>query len=208
MSYVQFARISAGPVPDAADPVLPAAEARVWQQAQDLMDHARREAAAIVEQAQHEREAERQRGHAEGMEQAQLAQAETLIENAGRMVEYFASVEQRMVGLVMGSMRRILADYDDTERVLMVVRSGLAVMRNQKQLTLRVAPEHVVAVCQRAAELLERFPGIGILDIVGDARLKGDATLMESEIGTVEASIELQLQALEKGFTRLLGQHG
>ncbi len=57
MSYVQFARISAGPVPDAADPVLPAAEARVWQQAQELMDHARREAAAIVEQAQHERDA-------------------------------------------------------------------------------------------------------------------------------------------------------
>jgi hypothetical protein len=37
-----------------------------------------------------------------------------------------------------------------------VVTSGLAVMRNQKQLTLRLPPEHVEAVRQRATQLLER----------------------------------------------------
>jgi type III secretion protein L len=208
MAYVQFAALSARPVPDAADPVLPAAEARVWQDAQALLASARRDATALLEQAQQERENERQRGYADGQAEAQMAQAETLIDNAGRMVDYFANVEQRMIGLVMGSVRRIIADYDDTERVLAVVRSGLAVMRNQKQLTLRVAPEHSDAVRSRAATLLERFPGIGILDIVADPRIKGDATIMESEIGTVEASIELQLQALENGFTKLLGNRG
>ena len=128
-----------------------------------------------------------------------------MIENATRMVEFFASVEQRMVGLVMDAVRRIIADYSDAERVMAVVRSGLHVMRNQKQLTLRLAPEHAPQVSARAAELLQSFPGIGMLDIVPDSRLKGDAAILESEIGVVEASIDMQMQALEHGFQKMLG---
>ncbi|NBS63064.1 MAG: hypothetical protein EBT33_01785 [Betaproteobacteria bacterium] len=55
------------------------------------------------------------------------------------------------------------------------------------------------------SELLEQFPGVGILDIVADPRLKQDATILESEIGLVEASIESQLQAIEQGFQKVLG---
>ena len=47
--------------------------------------------------------------------------------------------------------------------------------------------------------------GIGILDVVSDSRLKGDAAILESEIGVVEASVDMQLQALEKGFKKMLG---
>ena len=79
-----------------------------------------------------------------------------------------------------------------------VVRSGLAVMRNQKQLTLRLSPESAEQVRARAQELLERFPGVGMLDIVADARLKGEGAILESEIGVVEASIDKQLEALEE----------
>ncbi|MEK0416848.1 MAG: hypothetical protein RI949_854, partial [Pseudomonadota bacterium] len=57
----------------------------------------------------------------------------------------------------------------------------------------------------RAAELLQSFPGIGMLDIVPDSRLKGDAAILESEIGVVEASIDMQMQALEHGFQKMLG---
>jgi len=40
---------------------------------------------------------------------------------------------------------------------------------------------------------------------VPDSRLKGDAAILESEMGVVEASVELQLKAIEQGFTKLLG---
>ena len=46
---------------------------------------------------------------------------------------------------------------------------------------------------------------MGILDIVADPRLKHDATILESEIGLVEASIESQLHAIEQGFQKVLG---
>lgn len=193
---------------DHVDPnavILRAADAQVWTDAQGLLERARADADRIRAEALSAFEAEKVKGFEEGLAQAHLEQAERMIDNASRMVDFFASVEQRMVGLVMDAVRRIIADYDDAERVMAVVRSGLNVLRNQKQLTLRLSPEHAESVRGRASELLQQFPGVGMVDIVSDSRLKGDAAILESDIGVVEASIEMQLQALEQGFKKMLG---
>lgn len=190
---------------DPAQAVMKASAVSTWVDAQGVLERARADADRIRSEAVAAFEAERRKGFEEGMELAQLEQTERMIDNAARMVDFFSSVEQRMVGLVMDAVRRIMADFDDTERVMAVVRSGLNVMRNQKQLTLRLSPDHAEAVRSRAAELLQSYPGIGMLDIVSDSRLKGDATILESEIGVVEASVDMQLQALEKGFKKMLG---
>lgn len=190
---------------DPASKVLSAEDVMTWVSAQDIIRAAQEEADRIREQARREYQQELERGYREGLEQAQMEQVERMIENASRMVDFFSTVEQRMVSLVMQAVRRIVADFDDHERVMTVVQSGLAVMRNQKQLTLRLAPEHLETVRARAAELLEKFPGVGMIDFVSDSRLKGDAAIFESEIGVVEASLEAQLAALEKGFVKMLG---
>jgi type III secretion protein L len=190
---------------DPASKVLSAEEVMTWVGAQDVIRAAQEEADRIREQAKKEYQQELERGYRDGLEQAQMEQVERMIENASRMVDFFSTVEQRMVSLVMQAVRRIVADFDDHERVMTVVQSGLAVMRNQKQLTLRLAPEHLETVRARAAELLEKFPGVGMIDFVSDSRLKGDAAIFESEIGVVEASLEAQLAALEKGFVKMLG---
>ena len=190
---------------DPSQVVLKAADVQAWVDAQGLLERARVDADQLRSEALAAFEEEKRRGFEEGLAQAQFEQTERMIENAAKMVDFFASVEQRMVGLVMDAVRRIIADYDDTQRVMAVVKSGLAVMRNQKQLTLRLAPAHSEMVKSRAADLLQSYPGIGILDIVSDSRLKGDAAILESEIGVVEASVDMQLQALEKGFKKMLG---
>lgn len=205
MSIIRLTRSKALGAIDASDPVVPAAEAATWLEASALLEHARQEAAQLLGSARQQLEAERARGYQQGLEEARLELTERMIETASRTVELFASIEQRMVGLVMDAVRRLMADFSDTERVMAVVRSALSVLRNQRQLTLRIAPEHVEQVRARASELLEQFPGVGILDIVADPRLKHDATILESEIGLVEASIESQLHAIEQGFQKVLG---
>jgi type III secretion protein L len=211
MSFVRFHSVQEVPVTEGQSStdlnrlILKANDVVVWQQAQDILAQAREQAQQIVGQAQAAFEAEKTRGYQEGLEQAQLDQAEQMIETASRTVDYFANIEQRIVGLVMQSMRRVIADFNDTERVLAVVRSSLAVMRNQKQLTLRLAPDQVEVVKSHARELLENYPGVGLLDIVADSRLSGDAAILESELGVVQASIEKQLQAIEQSFSKILG---
>jgi type III secretion protein L len=205
MNFIRILRPSDLAMTNPTQWVLSPDEVRQWQTAEQVLQEARAQAERIKAQAQDAFEAEKQRGYDEGLNMARMDEAERLIENATRTVEYFAGIEQKIVGLVMKAVRRIMADFDDTTRVLAVVQSGLSVMRNQKQLTLRLSPEHAETVRERAQQLLERFPGVGMMDIVPDNRLKGDAAILESEMGVVEASIDLQLKAIEQGFVKLLG---
>ncbi len=128
-----------------------------------------------------------------------------MIVNVGSTIDYFEKVEERMTQLVMQCMRRVVADFDDQKRVVTVVRSALAAVRNQKQITLKVAPDRVEMVKAATDELLAAYPGIGYLDLVADSRLHDDACIVETEIGVVEASIEGQIAALGRAFTRILG---
>ncbi len=205
MSFIRILRPTELATSDPSQWVLSPEQVRSWQSAQQMLQDARAEADRIRAEAEQAYEAEKQRGYEEGLTMARMDEAERLIENATRTVDYFAGIEQKIVALVMNAVRRIMADFDDTTRVLAVVQSGLSVMRNQKQLTLRLSPEHAATVRERAQQLLERFPGVGMMDIVPDSRLKGDAAILESEMGVVEASVDLQLQAIEQGFTKLLG---
>lgn len=185
--------------------VVKAAEVAAWADAEGLLSAARAQADAIVAGAQAAFEDERQRGFAEGMAEAQLEQAEKMIETVSRTVDYFAKVETDMVALVMSAVRKIIDGYDEEERVLLVVKNALAVVRNQKQMTLRLPPTRVDGVRARVNELLAAYPGVGYLDIVPDARLQGEACILESEIGLVEASIDGQIAALQGAFQKVLG---
>jgi type III secretion protein L len=205
MNFIRILRPSDLAMTNPTQWVLSPEDVRLWQTAEQVLQEARAHAERIRSEANEAFEAEKQRGYEEGLTMARMDEAERLIENATRTVDYFAGIEQKIVGLVMNAVRRIMADFDDTTRVLAVVQSGLSVMRNQKQLTLRLSPEHAETVRERAQQLLERFPGVGLMDIVADNRLKGDAAILESEMGVVEASVELQLKAIEQGFVKLLG---
>lgn len=173
--------------------------------AQALLDAARAQAQAIVAGAQEAFEAERQRGYAEGREEALLDQSERMIEAVERTVDYIASVEGKMVELVMSAVSKVIDGFDDREKVMIVVRNALAVVRNQKQMTLRLNPAEVDIVRSQINELLAAYPGVGYLDILADGRLAPGACILESEIGLVEASLEGQLQALRNAFQRTLG---
>ena len=205
MSFIRILKPSELAQTDPASLVLSPQDVRIHREAEQVLAEAQAEAQRIRAQAVQAYEDERRNGYEEGLATARMEEAERLIENATRTVDYFAAIEQKIVSLVMNAVRKIMAEFDDTTRVLSVVQSGLSVMRNQKQLTLRLPPEHIEMVRARAQQLLERFPGVGMMDIVPDARLKGDAAILESEMGVVEASVELQLQAIEQGFAKLLG---
>ena len=110
-----------------------------------------------------------------------------------------------MVDLVMQAVQKIMSDFDDRDRIVITVKNVLSVVRNQKQLTLRLHPQQVDGVKERVNELLAAYPGIGYIDIVGDHRLKLGACVLESDIGLVEASLEGQLAALQSAFTKVLG---
>ena len=190
---------------DPAARVLRGDDHAVLVQAQALLDNAHAQARAILAGAQEAFEAERKRGYADGKQQALIDQAEKMIETVGRTVEYFAGVENEMVDLVMASVRKVVDGFDDEEKVMVVVRNALAVVRNQKHMTLRLHPDDLETVRSRINDILAAYPGVGYLDLLADGRLEHGACILESEIGMVEASLEGQIAALRGAFQRTLG---
>jgi len=190
---------------DPAARVLRGEDHAVLAEAQGLLDNAHAQAQAIMAGARDAFEAERQRGYADGKQEALLDQAEKMIETVGRTVEYFAGVENEMVDLVMAAVRKVVDGFDDREKVMIVVRNALAVVRNQKQMTLRLHPEEIDTVRGRINDILAAYPGVGYLDLLSDGRLARGACILESEIGMVEASLEGQIEALRGAFQRILG---
>lgn len=191
---------------DPSSPVLPADGHRQLLDGEALIEAAHAQADAIVAGAQAAYEAERRRGYDDGQAAARAEAAEQMIENVSRTVDYFSTVEQRMTQLVIQAMRRLVADYDDHERAALVVKAALAAVRNQKQVTLRMPVDRLELVRARVNDILAAFPGVGYLDLQPDGRLQGDACIVETEIGIVEASIDGQIAALQQAFGRILGQ--
>jgi type III secretion protein L len=192
---------------DPAARVVRAGELAAWLEAEQAVAIARDQAQAIVAETQAAFEAERRRGWEEGTETAHREGVQHMAEQIARTDEYFSQIEDRLAELVMQAVRRIVADYSDHEKVVYSVRSALAAVRNQKQITLRVHPDNVEHVRGRAALLLAEFPAVSLLDVVPDARMGRDACVLESDIGVVEASTEGQLAALEAAFRNARAAH-
>ncbi|VVE48290.1 HPr kinase [Pandoraea iniqua] len=190
-----------------ASGVVPRETVQAYVQTQDILSAAHEEASRLAQAARFAYDEQRQRGYADGLELARQAQSERMVEVVSRTVDYFERIEQRMVTLVTDAVRRIVCEVPDDVRVLAVVRSVLSVVRNQKQITLRLNPRQVDTVQSHLNDLLIAYPGNGFIDLVADSRITMDACVLESEMGFVEASLEGQLRVLRNVFERVLGSN-
>jgi type III secretion protein L len=148
-------------------------------------------------------EAEKIRGYREGKESAQLEQTSNMISIISQTVDYFAKVEVQMVDLVMDAVRRIVSEFDEREKVVKVVRNALALVRSQKQITVKVHPSQIEVTREHVDGMLHSYPGIEQIEVIGDLHLAEDACIIESDIGQVEASMSGQLEALRATFSRV-----
>lgn len=169
--------------------------------ARRLLADAQQQARELLAEAGQEYEQQKQRGYEDGMNQARLETAERLIQAAEHSVNYLAHLENKVATLVMTAVRKILGEFDDTELTLRVVHRALQVVRNQPQVTIRVRPDQELALRSRLGErLLAGYSEIGAIEVIADPRLGPGGCILETEIGVVDASIEVQLQALERAL--------
>ncbi|WP_157793080.1 HrpE/YscL family type III secretion apparatus protein [Bordetella genomosp. 8] len=168
--------------------------------AKDLLRRARDDAARLAEQAREAYRRERDRGHAEGLQAARVEQAAAMLSVAQQTTDYLRRIERDMADLVVTSVRRIVGDFDATDRALTVVRGGLAVLRRQKNVLLRMHTDDAAVVRQHMQALLVRFPGVDYLDVVSDDRLPSGTCRMETPIGTIETSVDKQLDVLQRAL--------
>lgn len=183
--------------------VVKATDVGTVRAAADILAAAEAEAARIREEAKAAFEAERQRGYAQGVAEGKMEIAAQKLDLVDASVSFMEGVEEKMADVVMKALRSFVVDVGDRKMVVQIVRKTMAaVIRTQKQVVLKVAPEMVATVTARVAEFRAAYPIIETLDVVADARLSGAACVLETEAGVADASVETQLAAIEKSLKR------
>ena len=183
--------------------VVKAADAATVRSAAEIVAAAEAEAARIREDAKAAFEEERKKGYEKGLQDGKLEISMQKLELVDSSVAFMESVEQKMAEVVMKALRAFVVEVGDEEMVVQIVRKTMnAVIRTQRQVTLKVAPEMVEAVRSRVAEFHVAYPTVDTLDVVEDPRLKGAACILETEAGVADASVETQLAAIEKSLKK------
>ena len=171
--------------------------------AEEIVAAAEAEAERIREEAKAAFAAEKKRGYEEGLRNGKMEIAMLKLEQVDSSVAFMEGVERKMADVVMKALRSFVVEVGDKELVLQIVRKTMnAVIRTQRQVVLKVAPEMVETVRARVAELRVAYPTVESFDVVEDPRLKGAACILETEAGVADASVETQLAAIEKSLKK------
>ena len=185
------------------------AEVATVQTAEEIIAAAEAEAARIREEAKAAFEEEKKKGYEKGLADGKLEISMQKLDLVDSSVAFMESVEDKMADVVLKALRSCVVEIGDKEMVLQIVRKTMnAVIRTQRQVTLKVAPEMVEVVRARVAELKAAYSTIETLDVVEDPRLKGTACVLETEAGVAEASADTQIAAIEKSIQKHIKNHG
>jgi type III secretion protein L len=173
--------------------------------AQEMLTQAAAQAQSILAHAHATAQAESQRVLAAAQAQALQLQAEKMVEMTSRRVEYLAGIEQEMIELVMGAVRKVVDGFNDQVQIMTVVRNALAVLRKQKHMTLHLCPDEAALVSAQLQELLAIYPSVESLDVLADERVARGSCILESPMGSVKTSLQGQINALRQGLQGTLG---
>ena len=184
-------------------PRISAEDAAALVKAEEIVAAAEAEAARIREEAKKAYEDEKARGYADGLAEGKQEILMQKLDLVDESVKYMASIEDQVCEIVLKALRKCIAEIGDRELVVQIVKKSMqAVVRTQKELVVRVAPEMVENVRARTSTLLADFPVVSKIDVIGDERLAKTACVVETEAGIVEASIDGQLEAIEQSIRK------
>ncbi len=171
--------------------------------ADEIIAAAEADAARIREEAKVAFEEEKKRGYEKGLADGKMEIAMQKLDLVDSSVKFMESVEGKMADIVMKALKSCVVEIGDSEMVVQIVRKTMkAVIRTQRQVTVKVAPDMVASVKARVDALRAEYPTIETLDVVEDSRLKGPACILETEAGVADASVDPQLAAIERSLQR------
>ncbi|WP_079253841.1 HrpE/YscL family type III secretion apparatus protein [Endozoicomonas arenosclerae] len=188
---------------DPSAKVLKSKDYASYLESDEIIKKAREHAREILDQSRQAYENEKQRGYEDGIAESKVDQAEQMLKVVSRTINYLSEVEKALADILMSGVKKIIGEFDQEELAVNLVRNALQHVRNEKQVTIRIPPSQFKMVKARLNEILAEYKGVGFIDLVADQRLSTGDCIMESDIGVVDASVDLQIKALQKRFERI-----
>ena len=180
--------------------VMPAEVFDARREAERILSEARTQAARIVAEAETQRAGIGEDARREGRERG-LAEAAALLARAAAVRDgALAGAEQELGALAMGIARRIIGEELATapERIVPIVREVLARARRARDVVVMVHPDDAATLSALPRDAL----GVAF-DLEEDPSLHRGGCVVRTELGRLDASIEVQLEALARALDPL-----
>ena len=142
-------------------------------------------------------EAERS-GYLDGMTRAQADKAETLMRLECEAAERWALLEDSIVKVAIGIVRRIAERLGSEAFLPALAETALAEVKTCSQVVLRVSPLAAPRVAKHLNDLGSTLSHPRSFEVQADASLDDFACVLESELGFVAADLDIQLHSIEK----------
>ncbi len=184
--------------------IIPREEFKARQSSAAIIAAARGKADAIIRQAERDAEREKKRGFIDGQAEGKQKAAIQMIETVTRSVEYLSSVEEALIDVVLDAVHKIIGDFDQEELVAKVVGKAIESLAGRSKVTIRVHPGKNARLRRKLESRLRKNIGTMALEIVSDAGLRPGAAILESDVGTINADIHHQMNAIETALRRSL----
>ena len=175
---------------------------KVRTKADQILRAAKEEAKKIERDAKSAYASEYEKGYNDGLEKAKQEMASQINATILKSEHYIHNLEETITALVLDTVRKVIDALDQSELINALVKKALTVMKNKKQIKLKVSPIHVDFLNEKITEILTAFPYIDGIEVLADERLAQNQLVLESPVGIVDASIETQLAAIQDAFAR------
>lgn len=168
--------------------------------ARELLQKAQLEAETILQKAKEESAKQRQTGYDAGYQEGLAQTTELLVKARAEQEQFLKSANRDLMDLAFKIAEKIIGKQleMEPETIIAIVKQAMQTVRQSKQLTIRVHPEDAKLLKENEEELQETLGRQRILDLVEDKKVHRGGCIIESEIGTVEAQLQTQLDRLKK----------
>lgn len=201
--------------------------------ADDILENARKEAERIINEARINAEAILESAHEKVAEQAReaeraakeegyrhgealarqhyqnlIAEAEELRQKAKEIYDNTISgLESEIVELIIQIAKKVVGTELSQNRdvILGLIRTALSAVSSAEIITICVCADDYDYVIENKDRVLEGVKGIRDFEIKKDNSLKKGECIIDTGFGTVDSSLETQLQAVENTLRELLG---
>ena len=162
-----------------------AADAAALVTVDEVMEHARREGLAL------------------GREQAEAYAEQKKLETAESSVAFLEKFENTLVSLVMEALNKCADGIGDERIVSGIVAKVLnEQISNQRQITVRTGVAAAAAARAKVEEIHRLHPMVDFINVVVDDKLGPRSCVIETPVGVLDASMDVQFAEIEKSLRR------
>ncbi|WP_426441416.1 FliH/SctL family protein [Bradyrhizobium genosp. P] len=182
--------------------ILPAANAQVLLEAEQLLARARREADTLVDEARKSANMIEAAAKEAGLRQSQADFQERLTAIAVESLWIMEQNKERIVDMGLQIARRVIDTMAPDEAAVQIALRSLRVAGHSTLVRLRVAPSLVETVRRRVDEIVPALTSRAVVDVISDPGIKDAGCILETDAGLVDATIESQLSLIESGLRK------